>query len=81
MTHRKYFQMCAAIAAAVAILAITRGQNACAAEKLVVHEWGTFTSLQDENGKALGGINVDDEPVPDFVYGNKGDWISNLRPQ
>jgi hypothetical protein len=81
MTHRTPFQFCAAIAAAIAILAITRGQNACAAEKLVVHEWGTFTSLQDENGKALGGINVDDEPVPDFVYGNKGDWISNLRPQ
>jgi hypothetical protein len=36
---------------------------------VIVHEWGTFTSLQDENGKALGGINVDDEPVPNFVHG------------
>ena len=38
-------------------------------DRLVVHEWGTFTSLQDERGIALGGINSDDEPVPDFVHG------------
>lgn len=35
---------------------------------LVVHEWGTFTSLQDEQGNAIGGINGDDEPVPEFVH-------------
>jgi|GEM_PF-582445 len=42
----------------------------CRAEdqKWVVHEWGTFTSLQDETGAAIGGINTDDEPVPDFVH-------------
>jgi hypothetical protein len=34
-----------------------------------IHEWGTFTSLQDESGQALGGINTDDEPVPKFVHG------------
>jgi hypothetical protein len=39
-----------------------------AAEPLVVHEWGTFTALQDEQGKALGRINTDDEPVPAFVH-------------
>ncbi|PWU20575.1 MAG: hypothetical protein C5B50_03675 [Verrucomicrobia bacterium] len=33
-----------------------------------VHEWGTFTSLQDETGEAIGGINTDDEPVPSFVH-------------
>jgi hypothetical protein len=36
--------------------------------KLTVHEWGTFTVLQDEDGQPLGGINTDDEPVPDFVH-------------
>lgn len=41
---------------------------AWAEDKLVVHEWGTFTSLQDEKGKAIGGINSDDEPVPGFVH-------------
>jgi len=35
---------------------------------LVVHEWGTFTSLQNERGEAIGGINTDDEPVPAFVH-------------
>jgi hypothetical protein len=43
-----------------------------AQERLRVHEWGTFTALQDEAGVALAGINVDDEPVPDFVH--------NLKP-
>lgn len=37
-------------------------------DTLVVHEWGTFTVLQDENGKPIGGINTDDEPLPDFVH-------------
>jgi hypothetical protein len=38
-----------------------------AADRIVVHEWGTFTSLQDETGRALSYINTDDEPVPAFV--------------
>lgn len=41
---------------------------AFASDKLIVHEWGTFTSLQDENGRAIGGMNVDDEPLPEFVH-------------
>lgn len=38
------------------------------AEPLVVHEWGTFTVLQDENGETIPGINIDDEPLPGFVH-------------
>ncbi len=37
-------------------------------KKWAIHEWGTFTSLQNESGDALGGINSDDEPVPQFVH-------------
>ena len=37
-------------------------------EILVVHEWGTFTELHDAEGISIGGINTDDEPVPDFVH-------------
>jgi len=37
-------------------------------DRLVVHEWGTFTTLQNENGHELSGINIDDEPAPDFVH-------------
>ncbi len=42
---------------------------------MVVHEWGTFTCLQDETGRAIGGINTDDEPVPGFVH-RIGDLIN-----
>ena len=38
------------------------------APPLVVHEWGTFTSFQDAEGRTIQGINVDDEPVPRFVH-------------
>src|SRR5215213_4620966 len=44
------------------------GKSAKGADTLVVHEWGTFTVLQDEQGKPVGGINTDDEPLPDFVH-------------
>jgi len=37
-------------------------------DHLIVHEWGTFTVLQDENGSPVGGINTDDEPLPAFVH-------------
>jgi hypothetical protein len=37
-------------------------------KKWTIHEWGTFTSLQNESGDAIGGINSDDEPVPPFVH-------------
>ncbi len=39
-----------------------------AAEPLVIHEWGTFTSLQDEQGRTIGGLNVDEESLPEFVH-------------
>lgn len=47
-------------------------------DRLVIHEWGTFTSLQNEAGESLGAINVDDEPVPDFVH-RLGSLVSRLR--
>ncbi|MBI3836973.1 MAG: hypothetical protein HY288_03450 [Planctomycetia bacterium] len=37
-------------------------------DRLRVHEWGTFTALQEGAGRALAGINIDDEPVPSFVH-------------
>lgn len=42
--------------------------NGRAQDDLVIHDWGSFICLQDEEGKAIGGINTDGEPVPDFVY-------------
>jgi hypothetical protein len=45
-------------------------------DRLVIHEWGTFTSLQDEAGNSIVGVNTDDEPVPEFVH-----RISELIPR
>lgn len=53
---------------AVYSLLATAALRADAPKKLVVHEWGTFTVLQDESGNSLGGINTDDEPLPPFVH-------------
>ena len=54
-------------------LCTARGDDRTAAKasvgkRLVVHEWGTFTTLQDEGGNSVSGINTDDEPAPDFVH-------------
>lgn len=45
-------------------------------DPLVIHEWGTFTCLQDERGESIAGVNTDDEPVPQFVH-----RISDLIPR
>ena len=50
------------------LLLLSASARAQAESKWTVHEWGTFTSLQDEAGEAIGGINTDDEPVPQFVH-------------
>src|ERR1700677_1211305 len=52
--------------AAIALLLVSAA--ASAQSNWQIHEWGTFTSLQDESGEAIGGINTDDEPVPPFVH-------------
>ncbi len=44
------------------------GPQLLAAARMQVHEWGTFTCLQDDDGREIGGINTDDEPVPEFVH-------------
>lgn len=83
----------AAVFLAVLVLAtgVSRGADAPAEPKpgdskpddskqgdiLIFHEWGTFTSLQDEEGRCLGGINVDDEPLPNFVHDVSGQLIDS----
>ncbi len=49
-------------------LSVTVLPGQSVAAPMIVHEWGTFTSLQNEAGKTIGGINTDDEPVPRFVH-------------
>jgi len=50
------------------IIALLTPITRASSDKLIIHEWGTFTSLQDETGRALGGINEDVEPLPPFVH-------------
>lgn len=47
---------------------LSLGLPAQQADKLVVHEWGTFTVLQDERGVALPGVNINEETLPAFVH-------------
>src|SRR3954469_7014456 len=44
---------------------------------LVVHEWGTFTSLQDESGRAIGYLNSSAEPLPPFVHRLRSGLVIN----
>ncbi|HTV47067.1 MAG TPA: hypothetical protein VMG59_01355 [Phycisphaerae bacterium] len=68
MKMNQYFWTAVLIALPVALLIqISRTANSDPGS-LIVHEWGTFTSCQDENGSALGAINTDDEPLPPFVH-------------
>ncbi len=52
---------------AVLVRVVSAGESR-GTHDLVVHEWGTFTSLQDETGRTIGGTNTDEERLPDFVY-------------
>src|SRR5947207_11842559 len=56
------------LAIILAALAFGLFPNAARANDLTVHEWGTFTSFQDETGLAFTGINAEDEPLPDFCH-------------
>lgn len=38
------------------------------AEPLIVHEWGTFTVLQDWVGNSIDGVNINEESLPGFVH-------------
>jgi hypothetical protein len=39
------------------------------ANNLVVHEWGTFTSLMGSDGTRLEGMHQEEASLPNFVYG------------
>ena len=62
------FVLLAAMCAALAYASPGGPSASPSSDALVVHEWGTFTVLQDESGKPVGGINTDDEPLPNFVH-------------
>lgn len=40
--------------------------------ELTVHEWGTFTQVIASDGTVLDGLEQEEEPLPNFVYGHAG---------
>ena len=64
------------IALLILVLGSARGAGAA---QLVVHECGTFTSLQDKLGCSVCGINDKDEAVSDFVHELKEHLL--VRPE
>ena len=84
MTRRSLLQLLLAGTAAVATTflgapALASSDPPANPDRLIVHEWGTFTVLQDEAGRPIGGINTDDEVLPDFVHDIAGMNPSSLR--
>src|SRR4051794_12112908 len=72
------------LATITTLAALGMANMAAAAEsspnnRLAVHEWGTFTVLQNEKGQPIGGVNTDDEPVPGFVHTLDGPFIENVN--
>ena len=61
-----------AVALVSAASVLSRADDAPAApapaDPLVVHEWGTFTSVQGADGVVLEGVQHEEESLPDFVY-------------
>ena len=60
----------------VAALALAGGARALQAssgfkskDSFVVHEWGTFTSVQGSDGVSLAGLQHEEEALPAFVHG------------
>jgi hypothetical protein len=65
-TRRTLVLVAAAIAGAAGV-GLAGGGPECG-DRFVVHEWGTFTSMQGADGVALEGLSREEESLPSFVY-------------
>jgi hypothetical protein len=67
-TRRAFLLTATALATAVAVgLAGEDVPAPRADDRFVVHEWGTFTSVQGQDGVALEGLAREEETLPEFV--------------
>jgi hypothetical protein len=46
--------------------------NKSTAPDYILHEWGTFTTLSASNGTQLPGVQIEEEPLPEFVLNHAG---------
>ncbi len=58
----------AALAAAPIVFIRSQEKAPAPASDLIVHEWGTFTSMQGSDGVTLEGLQHEEEALPSFVY-------------
>ncbi|MEM9282273.1 MAG: hypothetical protein AAGA96_10630 [Verrucomicrobiota bacterium] len=66
------------IAASIVFLVRQTQASPTSPSALVVHEWGTFTSIYGSDGTMLTGIERDEEALPPFVYSH---GIADGQPQ
>lgn len=52
------------------LLLLTNGIIGLAQKDYTAHEWGTFTTLHGSDGTRLGGLQKEEEHLPEFVYNN-----------
>src|SRR4051812_6396505 len=64
----------AAIAAGVAARARAKDRSE-AANDLVVHEWGTFLSMNASDGVTLDGMYHEEHALPEFVHSRRKDQL------
>src|SRR5262245_49090479 len=67
-TRRLMLTAAALTAGAAATGLAGDGPDCAPADRFVVHEWGTFTSVQGSEGIALEGLTREEEALPRFVY-------------
>ncbi|MBC8357232.1 MAG: hypothetical protein H8E66_35125 [Planctomycetes bacterium] len=61
--------MCQRVIATLCFVAsLTGWATAEELKPFVIHEWGTFTVLQDEQGTVFRGVNINEEPLPAFAH-------------
>ncbi len=60
--------VCAALLAVAALWSTGVSQEASRDDGFIVHEWGTFTSMQGSDGITLEGLHHEEEALPEFVY-------------
>src|SRR6187399_1578592 len=81
MAARNRFVALASLATVFFLAALARAQAPTAPDKLVVHEWGTFTSVQGSDGIGLEGLQHEEEALPGFVYSRSKVRECPLRKQ
>src|SRR3954469_7719944 len=63
------------LAGAAALAGAARLPAAPAAEGLVVHEWGTFLTMQGSDGVTLDGMYHEEHALPSFVHARSRDQL------